>query len=126
MWNEHLPWGKLRRTNAVDPHYLLGGIYGDAVFHMGGITRGKVFRTDLAGSRTHKLTQPLEHLPAPTPKLKDARRKLLRRVRRRANVAMAERNRVAYRELREHLLGDADGLIAELRGVAAPAKVEPA
>ena len=83
LWNEQLPWGKLRRTNAVNPHYLLAGIYGDSVFHMGGITRGKVFRTDLDGSRTHKLTQPLEHLPAPTPKLKDARRKLLRRVRRR-------------------------------------------
>jgi hypothetical protein len=124
LWNEQLPWGKLRRSNAVNPHYLLAGIYGDAVFHMGGITRDKVFRTDLAASRVHKLTRPLDHLPAPTAKLKDARRALLRRVRRRANAAMAQRNRVAYRALRERLLGDADGLIAELRGVARPATVE--
>jgi hypothetical protein len=128
LWNEQLPWGKLHRTNAVNMHYLLGGIYGDAVFHLGGITRGKVFRTDLAGSRLYKLTQPLEHLPAPTPKLKDARRKLLRRVRRRANTAMAERNRAVYRELRSRLLADAGGLIAELRGVAVgrPAVGQPA
>ncbi|HEY3834784.1 MAG TPA: hypothetical protein VGO03_21000 [Acidimicrobiia bacterium] len=124
LWNERLPWGKLRRSNAVNPHFLLGGIYGDAIFHMGGITRDKVFRTDLSASRVHKLTQPLAHLPAPTPKLKERRRGLLRRLRRRANAAMAERNGVAYRELRQRLLDDADGLIAELRGVAQPPKIE--
>ncbi len=133
LWNENLPWGKLRRTNAVNPHYLLAGIYGDAVFHMGGITRDKVFRTDLDGSRVHKLTQPLAHLPAPTQKLKEQRRKLLRRLRRRANAAMAQRNRAMYQELRTRLLDDPDGLIAELRGVPAggatrttPATASPA
>ena len=31
----------------ADPHYLMGGIYADAFFHLGGIGRGKVFRRDL-------------------------------------------------------------------------------
>ncbi len=124
LWNEQLPWGKLRRTNASNPHYLLAGIYGDAVFHMGGITRAKVFRTDLAGSRVHKLTRPLEHIPAPTAKLKAARKKLLNRTRRRANAAMAQRNRTVYLELRERLLTGPEAFIAELRGADRTASVE--
>ena len=47
LWTAGLPWGRLVRTNAVNPHYLMAGIYGDAVFHLGGIGRGKLFREDL-------------------------------------------------------------------------------
>ncbi len=119
LWNERLAWGRLLRTNKVNPHYLLAGIYGDVVFHLGGITRGKVFRTDLAGSRVHKLSRPMEWLPVRGRAMKAAQRRLLRRVRGPAEAALAAHNRVAYTELRGRLLDDPDGLFADLRGAPA-------
>ncbi|HEY1740846.1 MAG TPA: hypothetical protein VGI86_19180 [Acidimicrobiia bacterium] len=116
LWNKQLPWGKLLRTNAVDLHYLLGGIYGDTIFHMSGVASGLVFRPDLARSRARKLTRPLERLPERPARMKAAKRWLLRETRRRNGARIAARNRVAYNELRARLLDNSDALIAELRG----------
>ena len=46
---EHqLSWSKLLRSNKVNDHPLLGGVYGDMVFHFGGGSRDKVFAIDIA------------------------------------------------------------------------------
>jgi hypothetical protein len=46
---EHqLPWAKLLRSNKVNDHPLLGGVYGDMVFHFGNASRGKAFVIDIA------------------------------------------------------------------------------
>ncbi len=123
LWSAGLPWGRITRTNAVDPHYLIAGIYGDVVFHLGGIARGKVFRTDLVRSRVHRWSRPLEHLPAPGAALGAAKRRVIRAVRGPAERRMAEHNRVAYSSLREQLFSDPDRLFATLRGRPLPADV---
>ena len=49
---EHkLPWAKLLRSNKVNDHPLLGGVYGGIVFHFGGASRDKVFAVDLAEAK---------------------------------------------------------------------------
>jgi hypothetical protein len=35
LWKNNLEWRRLLRSNAVDEHYLIGGIYGDLIFHLG-------------------------------------------------------------------------------------------
>ena len=35
LWNANLDWTPMLRSNAIDEHYLIGGIYGDAIFHLG-------------------------------------------------------------------------------------------
>lgn len=36
---------KLRRTNAWNPHFLMGAIYGDLIYHQGAGSRGAKFDT---------------------------------------------------------------------------------
>jgi hypothetical protein len=49
---EHqLPWAQLLRSNRVNDHALLGGVYGRMVFHFGGASRDKVFVVDLAEAK---------------------------------------------------------------------------
>jgi hypothetical protein len=118
LWAAGEPWGRLVRTNAVDPHYLMAGIYGDAIFHLGGIGRGKLFRKDLEGSAVHRLTRPLERVPVGTGAVAAAKRSALRRVRGGQEHRLAEENRAFYSLLRAWLLSDPDGLIAYLRGTS--------
>ncbi len=118
LWVAGEPWGRLVRTNMVDPHYLMAGIYGDAVFHLGGIGRGKLFRKDLEGSALHRITRPLERVPVGTGAAATAKRSVLRRVRGGQEQRLADENRAFYTLLREWLLSDPDGLIAYLRGSA--------
>lgn len=118
LWSNGLAWGKLLRTNAVDPHYLMAGIYGDAVFHLGGIGRGKLFRKDLEGSVRHRMTRPLERLPVGSGRAAKVKQSVLHAVRGKTEDELAAHNGVIYARLREQLLSDPDGLIDTLRGSA--------
>ena len=60
LWSERLAWGKLLRTNVRNPHYLIAGIYGDVVFHLGAGARFTLFRADLARSTAYRMTKPIE------------------------------------------------------------------
>ena len=119
LWSRGLAWGRLVRTNAVDPHYLMAGIYGDAVFHLGGIGRGKVFRRDLQGSTVHRLTRPLERLPVGQGAARRAKQAALHRLRSGTEAELAAANRQEFARIRTRLLTDPDGFLAELRGGAA-------
>jgi hypothetical protein len=119
LWANGLPWGHLLRTNAVDPHYLMAGIYGDAVFHLGGIGRGKLFRRDLEQSTVHRLTRPLERIPVGQGATAKVKRSVLQRARGRSEAELAARNREVFSSLRARLLDDPDGLLALLRGTPA-------
>ena len=46
-----LPWARLLRSNKVNDHPLMGGVYGHMVYHFGGVSRDKVFVVDLAEAR---------------------------------------------------------------------------
>lgn len=116
LWAAGLPWGRLVRTNAVNPHYLMAGVYGDAVFHLGGIGRGKLFRADLAGSRVHRLTRPLERLPVGHGAAASAKRAVLQRLRGSREAELAARNAAVFADIRDRLLDDPDAYLAYLRG----------
>lgn len=115
LWNSGTPWGRLVRSNAVDVHSLMAGVYADAVFHLGAAGRGKVFRTDVAASRTHRMTRPLERIPVPA-KFARSRRRMVRRMRRGAEARIGARNREIYAVVRDWMYTDPDGLFAYLRG----------
>ena len=118
LWSQHLAWGHLLRSNAVDPDGLMAGIYADAIFHMGGIGRGKLFRRDVEGSMVHRLTAPLERVPVRSERAVRVQRAALRRLRGSTEARLAARNRETYALLRGWLFSDPDGFIAFLRGGA--------
>ena len=47
-----LPWAKLLRSNAVNDHYLMSGLYADIAFHFGGANRRKIFAQDKVTARS--------------------------------------------------------------------------
>ena len=118
LWSQHLDWGRLLRSNAVDPDGLMAGIYADSVFHMGGIGRGKLFRRDVEASRVHRLSAPLERLPVRGTRAVAWKRAALRRLRGTAEDRLAARNRETYALLRGSLFSDPDGFVSYLRGGA--------
>ncbi len=124
LWNAEEPWGQLTRSNAVDPHYLMAGIYDDVVFHLGGVSRGSLFRADLQQSRRHQLTRPIERLPARGKLLARWKRAALAKVRRSSERRLANTNRRVFNDLRSRLLDDPDALFAYLRGGRAPAEAD--
>ena len=117
LWAQDLEWAQLLRTNALDLHYLMGGIYADTFFHLGGIGRGKIFRRDLQGSAAHRLTRPIERIPLRGPRTSQMKEALLRTVRGSVEHDLARRNGEIYAQLRAALLEDSDALIARLRGI---------
>jgi hypothetical protein len=116
LWQTGEPWGRLLRTNARDAHYLMGGVYADAVFHLGGVGRGKLFRRDLEQSTIHRVTRPVERVPVGSGAVAQAKKRTLQQLRGRREAQLAARNRATYSVLRSWLLSDPDGLLAYLRG----------
>lgn len=116
LWRTDTPWTPLRRTNAVDLHYLIAGIYADRVFHLGAGTRAPVFRPDRRGSPRHRLTEPLARLPVGRGRARDAKKALVRGIRSPAERRLQAANQHVATRAREWLLADPDGLIAHLRG----------
>jgi hypothetical protein len=57
-----LPWVALTRSNRVDDHPLLGGVYGDMIYHFGGGSRDKVFSIDVELERRKRPMASLEEL----------------------------------------------------------------
>jgi len=94
----------------------MAGIYGDAVFHLGGIGRGKVFRRDLQASTVHRLTRPLERLPVGQGAARRAKQAVLHRLRAGTEAELAAANREEFARIRMRLLADPDAFLAELRG----------
>ena len=115
LWSNHIEWTKLYRTNAVDLHPVIAGVYLDCIFHLAGVASGSIFRRDLATSSVHRLTDPLERIPLPS-RLGSWKQAQVRRLRAGAERSIVDRNRGAYRDARERLLADPDGFFAYLRG----------
>lgn len=117
LWTNGLAWGTLLRSNRVDVHPIIAGLYADCLFHLAGTARGSVFRRDLEASRVHRVTAPLERLPLHG-MLGRAKRWTLERACSPAERAIAARNRLVFERARAALLEDSDAFVAYLRGVA--------
>ena len=56
LWRHQLPWQKLLRSNRVNDHYLLAGVYDDTIFHLGAMSwTDRDFRKDRNNSWVLKL-----------------------------------------------------------------------
>jgi len=115
LWRDALPWLPLERTNAVDLHPVIAGVYGDRIFHLGAGTRAAVFRADLRRSRVHQLTRPLARLPVGSGRTRQVKRRVLRTLVGPAERRIVERNQVVAMEVRRALLEDPDRFLRRLR-----------
>ena len=116
LWQNKIRWGYLVRTNTRNPHYLMAGIYGDIIFHLGSAGRGNVFRQDFNNSILHRASAPIERVHTVGPRSQALQRALLRFARRDVEERVITRNRETFHLLREQLVLDPDALIGYLQG----------
>ncbi len=124
LWSHRLPWARLLRSNAVDVHPVIAGVYADCVFHLAGVASGTIFRRDLRSSWIHRLTAPIERMPMKG-RLRALKVSVLTRVQAKSRRAIVERNRVVYAQVWDRLVEDPDEFFAELRGLPASAASGP-
>jgi hypothetical protein len=125
LWTHALPWGHLVRTNVVNPHYLMAGIYADVVFHLGSVGRGFLFRKDLESSLVHRLSGPIERFPVRGRSMLRAKKHVLRRLRFETEDRFTIQNKSIYALLRNWLFSDPEGMLAYLRGAPATDEAVP-
>lgn len=89
-----LRWAKLVRSNRVNEHPLLGGIYGGWIFHFGGGSRDKVFSVDVRLARKTRPTATLQELWP----------------------GIAARNEALAQSMAKRMVADFDGYIRYLNG----------
>jgi hypothetical protein len=126
LWQHELPWGHLVRTNVRNPHYLIAGIYGGIVFHLGSASRRTVFRQDFRQSRIHRLTRSIDRIPVGTGALLTARKMLTRAMRGDVEDLLLISNQATFDALFRYLVSDPEGFIAYLRGGEIPLSYSPA
>ena len=54
VWKHKLNWKRLVRSNSVDEHYLMSGIYGNIVYHIGASSRLKIFSKEYSSTWARK------------------------------------------------------------------------
>lgn len=47
LWKHHFPWSEMQRSNSHNLHYLMAGIYGNVIFHLGAGSRRPLFAKEL-------------------------------------------------------------------------------
>lgn len=63
LWKNNLSWHQIIRSNKQDLHYLIAGVYGDIIFHLGATSRAPVFHKELADSKLLSKTRFLRKIP---------------------------------------------------------------
>ena len=116
LWSQRLGWGELLRSNVRDEHFLIAGVYGDIVFHLGAGVRSSLFRADLKRSIAHRVSRPIERIPVRSARTRRWKQRMLDRVRSRANRRIAAVTHEADEKIRAWMLADSDQLMAFLRG----------
>lgn len=116
LWAQDLAWGQVLRSNVVNEHYLIAGIYGDVVFHLGAGTRSTLFRADLKRSFAHRVSRPIELLRPRRRSMRQLKRRVLALIRSRSEQRINAKNQDAAQRLREWLLDDSDQLVGFLQG----------
>jgi hypothetical protein len=110
-----MKWTKLTRTNLVNYHYLMGGLYGEFIFHLGASSRtDMLFRKDGGTWATH-VTQPMASIPILW-KYKLAAQAFLTSC---YQPPVCRRNQRAFDAIAKRLKTDEDGFYSELRGQTA-------
>lgn len=107
LWQTGEQWIPLLRSNRVNFHYLIAGVYGDTFFHLGATSRAPIFFRD-AKRPLLRVSDQLKKLP------------VVWRLGRYLSGYHAQRvGRLAH-EIRDVLRADPDRFIDVLRGIQAP------
>ena len=114
-----LGWHKMLRSNAIDDHYIIGGIYDNIIFHLGSGTRSKKqFRGDMQYISLPFLARVTlavgRYIPVRV--LKKALTDQAMKVRDQLLAVVQAENEAAYRQIRGRLLGDTDRYLSYLSG----------
>lgn len=104
LWRSGEPWLRLLRSNRVNLHFLLAGIYGDIFFHLGASSRHPAFYADYVYRRSLRLAAVLRGRP------------LLWRVADGLNDLYVSSNRRILQTICHRLKADPRRLISELAG----------
>lgn len=103
LWKAGIPWLRLMRSNSLDMHFIMAGIYDDAFFHLGASSRAPTFNKDYQNRVSLRLFIASKTIPV-----------LWRLGRRIENSYIAE-NRSLAQEIQSQLQSDPDGFINRLR-----------
>ena len=122
LWSEKLDWRPLVRSNKREDHYIIGSIYGDLLFHLGGAARGaKVHIRERRRIDAHRDRNALSRASYRLRRfgarfVPQSIRLALRPLLQPSAAREAEKeSRIAYERARARLLEDPDSFFAYLR-----------
>jgi hypothetical protein len=122
LWSENLDWHALPRSNRREDHYIIGSIYGDLVFHLGGAARGaKVHIRERRRIDAHRNRNALSRASHRLRQLaarfvpRSIRLALRPLVRSSVTREAEQESRIAYERARARLLADPDAFFEYLR-----------
>jgi hypothetical protein len=121
LWFTETKWAPLTRSNAVNDHFLLAGIYGDLVFHLGALSWiDRDFRKDRNSRLALRLLDWIEAACKARGLFSGRVRSLWMRVNHRANQQLVKDTNRIFSEALRRLIDDPTGYIEHLRGSASP------
>jgi len=105
-FKEGLSWHPILRSNAVDEHYIIAGIYGDIIFHLSGKRHqsDEYYREQLRRSRKSNLHDKLSSFLFPNI------------TKNRVKEQFRAQSQKIYENARKKLLGNPDAYISYLNG----------
>ncbi|WP_153039093.1 hypothetical protein [Microbulbifer sp. Q7] len=112
LWKRGVPWLKLLRSNAVEYHFLMGGVYGGLIFHMGSSSRVKRFRAE-GRHWTKKFGEWLGRIPL----LSRQAKRIVFWLEKIFPDRIAKRNAWLYRTIRQDLIKNPASFYDELQGI---------
>ncbi len=116
LWQNQLPWGILLRTNTRNPHFMMAGIYGDIVFHLGSAGREHASRQDFKHSFMHRVSSPIKRFRFSGPRSRKLQQALLRFARGDVDKHILTRNTQVFLLLQHQLVTNPDALLGYLQG----------
>lgn len=102
LWKTHEKWLQLHRSNASDAHFLMAGIYGDLIFHLGASSRRPSFHADYASRIGLRFAKRINNMP------------ILWRLSHSLEENYLKENERAFGDIISELLTDPDNFIAKL------------
>ena len=103
LWKSGENWLQLHRSNSSDAHFLMAGIYGDLIFHLGASSRRPSFHADYANRVSLNFARRMSNIP------------ILWRLSHFLEESYLKENESAFQDIITKLSIEPDAFIARLR-----------
>ena len=107
LWTNEHSWSELPRSNRVNLHYLIAGVYGDVIFHLGAGSREPIFSKEIMTNSLMKATSALKSIPVLW--------RLHSLIEKGVEIYFTRRNRRIVNTVKKELLGSSNAFINTLR-----------